>query len=98
MRHLLATPAKPNCVFHEIGLGDTTSDAADTAWHKLDYERRCYRRAEMMIRARLRRVQAALAAANRHAAPICSGGLFCAQPICDWSKPLAASTGFSAAR
>jgi hypothetical protein len=98
IRHLLAAPAKPNCTFYEIGLGDTTSDAAEVAFHKLDYERRCYRRAEMMMRARLRRVQTALAAANRHVAPICSSGLFCARPICDWSRPLAESTRFDAAR
>jgi hypothetical protein len=98
MRHLLAAPAKPDCTFHEIGLGDTTSDAAEVARHKLDYERRCYRRAEMMMRARLRRVQAALAAAHRQVAPICSSGLLCPRRICDWSMPPAASTRFDAAR
>jgi len=76
-RALLAAPAKPDCTFQEVGLGDTVSDAAEAARQKLDYERRCYRRAEMQVRARLRRLQAAVAAGTQ---PIrhkrC--GLFCA--------------------
>jgi hypothetical protein len=87
MRHLLAAPTKPDCTFHEIGLGDTVQDAADVTRRRLDYERRCYRRAEMMMRARLRRLQAAVVAAR--ASPPCTGGLFCSRPICQWSAPFA---------
>lgn len=61
-RALLAAPAKPDCTFHEIGLGDTVSDAAEVARRKLDFERQCYREAEMQMRARLRRLQTAVAA------------------------------------
>src|SRR5262249_50450704 len=75
-RALLAAPAKPDCAFHAVGLGDTVPDAAEAARQKLDDERRCYRRAEMQVRTRLRRLQAAVAAG---AQPIgrkrC--GLFC---------------------
>jgi len=61
-RALLAAPPKPDCAFQEIGLGDTVPDAAEVARLKLDFERQCYRRAEMQMRARLRRLQAAVAA------------------------------------
>jgi hypothetical protein len=59
-RALLAPARKPDCAFHEIGLGDTLPNAAETERRKLDYERRCYRRAEMQMRARLHRLQAAV--------------------------------------
>jgi hypothetical protein len=75
-RALLAAPAKPDCTFHEVGLGDTVSDAAEAARQRLDYERRCYRQAEMQVRARLRRLQAAVTASTQPIArPRC--GLFC---------------------
>src|SRR5262249_55619814 len=61
-RALLAAPPKPDCSFQEIGLGDTVPDAADAARLKLEFERQCYRRAEMQMRARLRRLQAAVGA------------------------------------
>jgi hypothetical protein len=57
-RALLQRPPKPDCEFHEIGLGDTVPDATESARLKLDYERRCYRRAEMRERVRLQRLQA----------------------------------------
>jgi hypothetical protein len=79
MRPLLAAPPKPDCTFHEVGLGDTMPDSADAARRKLDYERRCYRRAEMRARTRLRQLQAAVAAAR------CDGGLACARPFCRWT-------------
>jgi hypothetical protein len=74
-RALLTAPAKPDCAFHDIGLGDTLSDPAEAARHKLDYERRCYRRAEMRVRARLRRLQASVAAGMKAASARC--GFFC---------------------
>jgi hypothetical protein len=57
-RALLQGPPKPDCEFHEIGLGDTLPDATESARLKLDYERRCYRQAEMLVRVRLQRLQA----------------------------------------
>jgi hypothetical protein len=57
-RALLQGPPKPACEFHEIGLGDTVPDATESARLKLDYERRCYRQAEMLVRVRLQRLQA----------------------------------------
>ena len=60
VRALLTAPAKPNCAFHEIALGDTWPDPAETARHKLEYERRCYRQAEVQARARLRRLQSSI--------------------------------------
>jgi hypothetical protein len=51
------------------------SDAAEAARQKLDYERLCYRRAEMQMRARLQRLQAAIAAGTQRSRPRC--GLFC---------------------
>ena len=57
-RALLQGGPKPDCEFHEIGLGDTVRDATESARLKLDYERRCYRRAEMRERVRLQRPQA----------------------------------------
>jgi hypothetical protein len=86
MHPLLAAPPKPDCTFHEVGLGDTMPDSADAAGRKLDYERRCYRRAEMRARARLRRLQAAVAAAR------CDGGLPCSRPFCRWPAPFAGTT------
>src|SRR5262249_17513133 len=73
-RALLAAPAKPDCTFHETGLGDTVSDAVETARQKLDYERLCYRRAEMQMRARPQRLPAPLAAGRQPRPP--RGGLF----------------------
>jgi hypothetical protein len=85
MRHLLSPPAKPDCAFHDIGLGDTVPDAAEAARRKLEYERQCYRRAEMQMRARLRRLQAAVVAQTAaQAAPPCVSGLFCSRPVCQW--------------
>jgi hypothetical protein len=55
---LLQGPPKPHCEFHEIGLGDTVTDATESARLKLNYERRCYRQAEMRARVRLQRLQA----------------------------------------
>jgi hypothetical protein len=66
-RGLLTAAVKPDCTFHEIGLGDTVSDAAETASRKLAYERSCYQRAEMQVRARLRRLQRAVAAGMKPA-------------------------------
>jgi hypothetical protein len=73
-RALLTAPAKPDCTFHEIGLGDTVSDAAEVASRKLAYERRCYRRAEMRVRAHLRRLQQAVAAGMKPASARCGFG------------------------
>jgi hypothetical protein len=47
---LLAAPSEPDCAFDK-----TRTDADDR--QKLDYERQCYRHAEMIIRARLKRLQ-----------------------------------------
>jgi hypothetical protein len=47
---LLAAPSEPDCAFDK-----TRADADDR--QKLDYERQCYRHAEMIIRARLKRLQ-----------------------------------------
>jgi hypothetical protein len=47
---LLAPPSEPDCAFDK-----TRADADDR--QKLDYERQCYRHAEMIIRARLERLQ-----------------------------------------
>jgi hypothetical protein len=74
-RALLTAPVKPDCAFHEIGLGDTVPDPAEAERHKLEYERRCYRRAEMRVRARLRRLQASVAAEMKPASAWC--GFFC---------------------
>jgi hypothetical protein len=60
-RALLAPPPKPACELQKIGLGDTVPNADEAARRKLDDERQCYRRAEMMMRARLRQLQAAVA-------------------------------------
>jgi len=70
-RALMTAPAKPDCTFHEIGLGDTVSDAADEGWRKLEYERRCYRKAEMRVRARLQRLQDSIAAGMKPASARC---------------------------
>jgi len=75
-RALLAAPPKPDCTFHETGLGDTVSDAAQAARQKLEYERECYRRAEMQMRARVRRLQALIAAGMKPAASARCGGAF----------------------
>jgi hypothetical protein len=82
MRPLLAAPPKLDCTYREIGLGDTVPDAADAARRKLDYERRCYRRAELRARAHLRRLQAAVAAAR------CDGA-WCGRLFCRWPALLA---------
>jgi hypothetical protein len=63
-RALLIAPSKPDCTFQEIGLGDTVPVAEDIARRKLEFERACYRRAEMQMRARLRRLQAAVVAGS----------------------------------
>jgi hypothetical protein len=77
-RALLTAPVKPDCTFHEIGLGDTVPDPAEAERHKLEYERRCYRRAEMRVRARLRRLQASVAAGMKPTASVrCGRGFFC---------------------
>jgi len=43
-----------------IGFGDTWLDADDAAHKKLDYELQCYRRAEIVVRSRLRQLQASV--------------------------------------
>jgi hypothetical protein len=73
-RALMTAPAKPDCTFREIGLGDTVQDAAEAGRQKLEYERRCYRRAEMQVRARLRRLQASVAAGMKPASARCGFG------------------------
>jgi hypothetical protein len=55
-RALLAPPAELNCEFKPAA--GVSADAA--AQMKLDYERQCWRHAEMIARDRLRRLQAAL--------------------------------------
>jgi hypothetical protein len=60
-RSLLAGLPQPDCEFREIGLGDTVLDPDGATRRKLDYERQCYRRAEMLARARLRQLQASVA-------------------------------------
>jgi hypothetical protein len=67
---LMTAPMKPDCTFHDIGLGDTLPDPAEAALRKLDYERGCYRRAEMQVRARLRRLQASVAAGMKTTAGV----------------------------
>jgi hypothetical protein len=74
-RALLQGPPKPDCEFHEIGLGDTVPDATESARLKLNYERRCHRQAEMRVRAAIKRRQQAcerrsLRTARDGAAPI----------------------------
>jgi hypothetical protein len=91
MRPLLAAPPKPDCTFRETGLGDTVPDAADAARRKLDYERRCYQRAEMRLRARLRKLQAVVAAAR------CDNALSCGRPFCRWPAPFAGATASNGA-
>jgi CHASE2 domain-containing sensor protein len=61
-RALLAAPPPPDCEFRRIGLGDTVLDGDEPARRKLEHERQCYRRAEMKMRARLRRLQTSVAA------------------------------------
>lgn len=87
---LLTAPPKPDCSFHDIGLGDTWLDPAEAARHKLDYERRCYRRAEMRVRARLRRLQASVAAGMKPAASARCGFLCppCANPTAGRRLPI----------
>ena len=50
---LLVPPSEPPCEF-------TGSDPADAARVRLDYERQCYRHAEIIVRDRLRALQVAL--------------------------------------
>ena len=50
---LLVPPSEPPCEF-------TGSDPADDARPRLDYERQCYRHAEIIVRDRLRALQVAL--------------------------------------
>jgi hypothetical protein len=79
---LLTAPAKPDCAFREIALGDTWPDPAETARHKLEYERRCYREAEMRGRARLRRLQASVSKGMKPAAAQC--GVSCPPCTTRW--------------
>jgi hypothetical protein len=93
VRALLTAPAKPDCTFHEIALGDTWPDPAETAWHKLEYERRCYREAEMRVRARLRRLQASVAKGMKPAATARCGvfRLPCKTPAAERALPIHAN-------
>jgi hypothetical protein len=59
-RALLKAQPEPDCEFQLIGLGDTWLDTDDAARKKLDYERQCYRRAEIIVRSRLRLLQASV--------------------------------------
>jgi hypothetical protein len=83
VRALLTAPAKPNCAFPEIALGDTWPDPAETARHKLEFERRCYRQAEMQVRERLRRLQASVSKGMKPAT-IARCGIFCLQCTRRW--------------
>jgi hypothetical protein len=83
VRALLTPPAKPDCAFHEIALGDTWPDPAETARDKLEYERRCYREAEMQVRARLRRLQASITKGMKPAATA-RCGVFCPPCAMRW--------------
>jgi len=56
-RALLQAQPEPDCQFNVIGQGDTLLDTNDVALMKLDYERQCYRKAEMIVRTRLRLLQ-----------------------------------------
>ena len=51
---LLAPQSEPNCEF-------TTTDPNSDERQRLDYERQCYRHAEMIVRARLRLLQRSVA-------------------------------------
>src|SRR5262249_31155558 len=51
---LLAPQSEPDCEF-------TTTDPNSDERQKLDYERQCYRQAEMIVRARLRLLQRSVA-------------------------------------
>jgi hypothetical protein len=55
-RVLLAPPKEPNCEFHGQS-GQAGADADAVLRMKLDYERQCYRHAEMIARNRLRQLQ-----------------------------------------
>jgi hypothetical protein len=59
-RALLRAQPEPDCEFQLIGFGDTWLDADDAARKKLDYELQCYRRAEIIVRSRLRQLQASV--------------------------------------
>jgi hypothetical protein len=83
VRALLTAPAKPDCTFHEIALGDTWPDPAETARHELEYERLCYRQAEMQVRARLRRLQVSVTKGMKSAAAA-RCGFFCPPCTMRW--------------
>ena len=51
---LLAPQSEPNCEF-------PTTDSQSDERQRLDYERQCYRHAEMIVRARLRLLQRSVA-------------------------------------
>jgi rare lipoprotein A (peptidoglycan hydrolase) len=60
-RALLTSPAQFDCEFKTASPGTQAGSGADGALRtKLDYERQCYRHAEMIARDRLRRLQAAV--------------------------------------
>ena len=58
-RALLAPPAEFNCEF-KAASPNTQADAATALRAKLEYERQCYRHAEMILRDRLLGLQAAV--------------------------------------
>jgi hypothetical protein len=53
---LLTSQPGPDCAFKSSG----DSETKDTMLMKLDYERQCYRQAEMIVRNRLQRLQGAV--------------------------------------
>ena len=68
---LLTPPHEPNCEYKPAAVATTQSltpaDAAEAQRVKLDYERQCYRHAELIVRAKLKQVQSALAATGKSA-------------------------------
>jgi hypothetical protein len=57
----MAPLAEPDCNFKSGPGGDRGSDSSEALRMKLDYERQCWRQAEMILRDRLRQLQASIA-------------------------------------
>ena len=58
---------EPDCEFNPIGLGDTADTVQDNSpTSKLEYERRCYQKAEATMRRRLELMEISVAKRMRH--------------------------------
>jgi hypothetical protein len=57
---VVAPVPEPDCSF-KSGPGDRGSDSSEALRMKLDYERQCWRQAEMIVRDRLQQLQASIA-------------------------------------